>query len=372
MLLSSKYLCLLLYIGHTLAFLGVTRFMSDLTLGPSAYEEKAVWVLGRRTRLEVINAPLIKITDYLWNRGTTVLTTNEAAMATLALSVDYTINGFYNDGLFVVSHNKRSIPIVVTISGVWLKGLMQPKLSKNRGTMIFLANGLKPDTERERADEFVIEMHHKFVNLGSISVLGTLDIEAKFTLAEKNEGALFTNTGIIYVKQALFQHTANFAGEGCIVVGKYCRFATQNDFEFAGQRLHFTDGSATLLVLERMGAEKKEGEEFFQRYYITNFPRNTMIWVTGPIAQWRVEGSDFVVTNREGRESITFTFEGFTLDASKVRIIDNTMTYAEDLVRSTPHPLCAKMDLVIAEADPYELPKFVFGSLTTALLKKPI
>lgn len=184
--------------------------------------------------------------------------------------------------------------------------------------------------------------------MGSISILGIEERQAKLSLLEKNKDAPLTNNGIIYLKNAEFEQAARFSGEGCIVVGHNGNFRTVNILETGHQRFHFFDGTGVFnLVTSDIPQDN--------RYYITNFPKGATIQVAGSFTNWRVEGSDFIYFNELGSMRIKFTFERYHLEEGKVLIDGNKMTYAEDLVRRAPDSRCVQMDQVMAQASKYEI-----------------
>lgn len=358
MIYSSKHLCLLLYVGSAWAIWGlpsltsilldVTRIESDTIYDTDVFSTNSLWVEGKETTLEIKNSHWVFLNSYLWNGGRTILSANNAIEpGTFRQNVHYHFYGFYNEGLFVVLHEKINLPVFVVIWSVWRPQMMGilTLVSENRGTVILLSNCKKI------GKEFLILMLHGFLNLGTMAILGTPAIEARFQILEEKADARFTNTGLIYVKHAVLHQLADFADEGCIVIGISGRLYTRTTFEFGGQRLHFVDGSGALMVDENNVGQDEEGLD--RTYYITNFPRGSYVRVKKIITDWKIEGSDFIITNAERHTVISF--EGYILDESKVQIEGNLMTYAEDLVRGSPDPRCARMALVMAEARKYEI-----------------
>lgn len=324
--------------------LGVTLITSNTTCKAENFYGSYLSVVGKETTLEVKNTQIIYVRKRLCNYGRIVLHSNAAVLKNKPHHVYFHSNGFYNEGLLAVRHEMSEMPIKVFLSGKTRPSIIgfgswDPE---NRGTIILLSNG------RKLPKEFQVQTWTNFVNLGSISVLGTAAQEANFEVREKKSGARLTNTGIIYVKHAALIQSANFTGDGCIVIGKKGRVFAQTYYIFEGQRFHFSGGSGTLMVYETW-------EDSDRRYYITNFPRGAVVRVKTAITGWRIEKSDLIITDTQGIESITFTFEGFTLEKSKIKIDGQQMSYAEDLVTAIPDSRCGKVDLVMAEARKYEI-----------------
>lgn len=345
MLLSSKHICLFLHVGYTLAWLGVTRFKSTTTYAGEKYRALIVWVEGQQTTVEFKNTQTLNIDNYLWNRGRMSLSTDDSAVTNLGHEVRYKIHAFYNEELFVVRHAKKSLRLLFTIDGVWRPLLMQSgsSTSENSGIMVFSSNA-----ERQLSREFVIQLYDIFINLGSISVLGTQDQDAQLSVLENKKDAVFANNGLIYIKHAEFEQAANFRGEGCIVIGHRGKFRTKTSLALLHQRFHFLDGSGLFILLASDIPRDN-------RYYITSFPKGAAVQAAEAIGSWKVEGSDFIFFNELRTMRIKITFERYSLEQSKVFINGNQMTYAENLVRLAPDSRCIQMGLVMAEASKYEI-----------------
>lgn len=355
---GSKHAGLLLYAGSTLAkggFLnfftapfGLVRITSNATYEAEDFKKQFLSVKGKDTTLEFKNSQYVFVEYHVWNQGRMIMNTDAAALKDHRHGVNYDMLGFYNEGLFAVRHEKADLPISVVIYGVELPHFFDFGVwnSENLGTMIFLSNC--EAAEGNANAEVEIRMQHQFVNLGTMSVLGTKKQEAHLQMQEIEGGSLFVNTGIIYLKHAVLEQKANLAGEGCIIIGEKSWINTQAQYTAGMQRLHFADGSAGLMIDESDDARDRI-------HYITNFPRGSFLRLKNKLETWRVEESDFFVTDIRGRESITIRFVGYTLDETKVIIDSNQMTYAEDLVREAPDFHCAGLDLVLAEASKYEI-----------------
>lgn len=344
-MLVSRKICLLLHVGYTWALFGVTPFTNNFTFVAMDYWGKTVWVDGQNIKLEFKNSQSVVIRNYLWNRAKTIFITNEdSASKNQRHYIHFTTNAIYNEGLFVVRHEKKESPIYAAINGVRRPRFMKlgAWTSENRGTMIFASNAAK-----KLIQEFEIRLYYEFINLGAISILGSKDRAAVMCQSEMEKGAKLTNNGIIYFKHAIYKHLADLSGEGCLVVGHRGTFLTKSSYDIDRQRLHFLDGSGILKLVTNETPHNNW-------YYITNFPEGATILAAQPITYRKVEGSDFVFSNSFDSEIIIITFEGYTLDESKVVINRNLMRYAEDLVSNDPALPCAKMNLVMAEARRWE------------------
>lgn len=327
---------------------GLTRITSNTKYEAENFEGVSLFVEGKDTTLEFENSQLVRLRGAFRNCGRVFFTTTAAALEDHRHWVNFMAEAFYNEGLLVVRHEKAGLPIHVAFGGrerpdyigfgVWY--------SENLGTMIVLSN--HEGDARTKQPNLRFRIHQKFINLGSISVLGTKKLAAILRMEEIKMRALFVNTGTIYLKHAGLAQTANLEGDGCIVIGEKSWIFTHMNYTVGGQRLHFAAGSKGLEI-------KVTSDEFDRIHYITNFPRGTCVFLTGGFGPWRVEGSDFIVTNKLGRENLTIRFLGFTLDKTRVYVTGSQMMYREDLVRSIPDSRCAKIDLVMAEASEYEI-----------------
>lgn len=322
---------------------GINRITFDTTFDAEDHDEEFLMV-SKDVKCEFENSQYVHYDDYLCNYGQIFLKTDASALESHRHFVFYDIHGFYNEGLLVVHHQNKDLPINVLFGGVRRPFIFKFGLwtSENLGRIILLSNGPKLD------GEFALKLETNFINLGSISVLGTRRQAAQMCLIEKKEGAILTNNGIIYVKHAAFSQTADFAGAGCIAVGHKGEIHLNSDRKFGGQRLHIVDGTGVIFV-----AAGKETND--QRYYVTNFPKGATIQFENPISNWKVEGSYFTVSNPVGSERVTISFEGYTLDERKIRIDEGKMGYAADLTSGSPAVWCSKIDLVIEEVRTYEI-----------------
>lgn len=351
---SEKHLCLLLHAGFTLAVgglfnsvsskMGLVLITSNTTYNAEDVKARILCVEGDDCTLEFKNSRSVYVDGTMFNYGRMILSTDATAVENFDHHVDYYWAGFYNKGLLVMHHENRELPISVLIYG-----LTRPRFlrfskwdSENCGTIIFLSNA------RKTRDELVILPIVNFINLGTLSVLGTPELEVPFEIKEHKQGAPFTNTGIIYVKHAVMAQTAHLAGEGCVVLGEKGRVFARTKYKVEGQHFHFFDGTGALMVYE-----SEDGPN--RRYIISNFPKGSYIRIRTYMTRWRVEGSDFIIIDAQGKESITVTFEEFTLEKSKIVIYGNQMTYAEDLVNPYPNYWCAKVKAVMEEASEYEI-----------------
>lgn len=356
---ARKHLYLLMYLGSTLAtgyfdFLtqarreGYKRISSNTKYDAKTIKSFYLYI-SKDATVEYHNSQAVSHEDSVVNYGKMIFTTNDSAVTADEGFIHYEINAFYNKGLFLVHHNNRELPICTVIHGTEQKVILIPGrwwTSENLGTVIYLTNS-KITTVRP----FFIDIKSNFINLGSISVLGTWEQLGRFDFLgskKKKQSERFTNNGIIYIKNANFIQGAKLAGEGCIVMGHNSGFYLDADFEISKQQLHFVDGHGALIT-------GKDTEGRHTRCYITNFPKGSLVRVKTGILRWRVEGSDLIFTDTRGRESITITFEGFTLEERKVVVDGNEVTYAEDLLTHYPDYPCAKMYLVMEEASKYEI-----------------
>lgn len=148
MLFSSKQICVLFHVGYTMAWLGFRQFSSDATPTGKDFSTHVMWVAGRQTTVKVINSQVFDIKAYLWNRANMIISRENSAVSNSG-DLTWHIGAICNEGLPVVRHEKKDLPLFMTIDGVERPHFMlfESWMSENRGSMILSATARRSGPE---------------------------------------------------------------------------------------------------------------------------------------------------------------------------------------------------------------------------------
>lgn len=257
---------------------------------------------------------------------------------------------FANLGLFVVQHNNPKLPLKfgMKLARFRVTAYAKAQYSCNHGDMVFSSNGMPSPHD----DEILVDMTSRFINAGSLSVVGTAAHTAQMRI-QLLKGRLnppaFHNVGTIYVKNAIFYQEVPLSSQGCVAIDDggifYAHMASRSD----GQRFHFYPGTSTLFIASA-------GAKDPQTYTVTTFPRGASVQVEAHMTRFEVFGNSVTFFPALGGPTVQVTFDfPRKLDAARFRFERGRLTYADDLLRSIPATRCENVHHARNKALEYEI-----------------